>query len=183
MFRFLKQKVKACISFFCIVVKEIRRIAPHTWRIAGGSGPGGAPHGFRRDMDMMKAIARYNPAASGTGTPELKSRSCVYLYGIIASRQQWRFGRIGIGGKPLYTICYNDIAAVVSMAGDAALDGSVAKRQHREALAIIRSHTTVLPMEYRENLSVSDIKRILTSRYTHLKVQLASLENGALRRA
>lgn len=129
---------------------------------------------------MMKAIAQYNPITSGADNPDLKSHSCIYLYGIIASRQQRRFGSIGIGGEPVHTICYNDIAAVVSMAGNATLDGSVAERQHCEALDIIRSHTTVLPMEYRENLSTSDIKRILTRRYTHLKIQLVRLDKGAV---
>ncbi|MCK9298950.1 hypothetical protein HL657_08440 [Methanoculleus sp. YWC-01] len=79
----------------------------------------------------------------------------------------------------VYTICYNDIAAVVSAADDdPSPDSSAARRQHNKTLNTIRPQVAILPMDYRENLTLSDIKRTLTTRYTRLKIQLVRLNSA-----
>lgn len=128
---------------------------------------------------MMKTLVQYNTVIQEISESNPKSHSCLYLYGIIASREGINFGDIGIGGKPVYTICYNDIAAVVSAADDdPSPDSSAARRQHNKTLNKIRLQVAILPMDYRENLTLSDIKRTLTTRYTRLKIQLVRLNSA-----
>jgi len=129
---------------------------------------------------MMRSFVRGCPAMYEVRDRNLKNHSYVHLYGIVASREHRNFGNIGIGAKPVYTICYNGIAAVVSAAGDGTTSDPAAKRQHYDAQNRVRSQVPILPMAYRENLSSSDVKRILTARYTHLKVQLACLSNDVM---
>ncbi len=127
---------------------------------------------------MMTGMAQSGSTTYEASKPNKKNRSGVYFYGIVASRQHRDFGNIGVDRKPVYTVCYNDIAAVVSEVADVSRDTRAARRQHREALKRIRSQATIFPMEYREHLMLSDVKQILTARYTHLKIQLTR-HNGS----
>lgn len=127
---------------------------------------------------MMTAPAQSGSTTHEASKPNKKSRFGVYFYGIVASRQHRDFGNIGVDRKPVYTVCYNDIAAVVSEVTDVPRDTRAARRQHSDALKRIRSQATIFPMEYREHLMLSDVKQTLTARYTHLKIQLTR-HNGS----
>ena len=74
-----------------------------------------------------------------------------YIYCIIAAEVQKTFGSLGIGsrGDELYTICFKDIAAVVS--NSPIKKYSVSRENtlaHEKAIEIVMNDHTVLPVRF-----------------------------------
>lgn len=74
-----------------------------------------------------------------------------YMYCIIESNQPQSFGPLGIGAKgdELYTICFNDIAAVVS--NSPILKYSISRENtiaHEKAIEEVMKEYTVLPVRF-----------------------------------
>lgn len=82
---------------------------------------------------------------------ETATKEGKYIYCIIDSNQHRSFGPLGIGGRgdDLYTICFNDISAVVS---DAPLKKYRVSREnslaHEMAIETVMTGNTVLPVRF-----------------------------------
>jgi hypothetical protein len=82
---------------------------------------------------------------------ETATREGKYIYCIIDSNQPRSFGPLGIGGRgdDLYTVCFNDISAVVS---DAPLKKYRVSREnslaHEKAIETVMNNNAVLPVRF-----------------------------------
>src|SRR6185437_6428634 len=107
------------------------------------------------------------PAASSTG------ESGRYVYGILQSRERLDFGKIGIGGEgePVYTVNYQDIAAVVSNTSvyifDPTRENALA---HEHVIETVMRNNTIIPMSFGTVFRTdNDIREVLKSIYPSLK--------------
>jgi len=104
-----------------------------------------------------------------------------YIYGIIKTNQKREFGPIGIGGRGdvVYTLCYQDLAAIVSSSPivryPVTRDNSIT---HALVLEKIMEEYTVLPVRFctiaKEEEAI--IERVLKSRYQEFIDLIAELE-------
>ena len=104
-----------------------------------------------------------------------------YIYGIIKAKQKREFGSIGIGGRGdiVYTLCYQDLAAVVSSSPiikyPVTRENSIA---HARVLEKVMEEYTVLPVRYctiGENDDVI-IEKVLKNRYREFIDLITGLE-------
>src|SRR6266853_5211181 len=96
-----------------------------------------------------------------------------YVYGIIEAGERIPFGRMGIGGKgeAVYTVNYQDIAAVVSKTSvfifDPTRENALA---HEHVIETVMKTHTIIPMSFGTVFRTDqDIKEVLKSIYPSLK--------------
>jgi Gas vesicle synthesis protein GvpL/GvpF len=96
-----------------------------------------------------------------------------YVYGIVQCRDKIDFGRVGIGGAGalVYTVNYQDIAAVVSNTQvyifDPTRENALA---HEHVIEIVMKNHTIIPMSFGTVFRTdNDIREVLKSIYASLK--------------
>jgi hypothetical protein len=96
-----------------------------------------------------------------------------YVYGIIEAKEQTGFGKIGIGGagEMVYTVKYQDIAAVVSKTSvyifDPTRENALA---HEHVIETVMKSYTIIPMSFGTVFRTDDdIREVLKSIYASLK--------------
>lgn len=110
---------------------------------------------------------------NGGGVPPTGGDSGRYVYGILQSRDRLEFGRIGIGGagELVYTVSYQDIAAVVSNTPvyifDPTRENALA---HEHVIESVMKNNTIIPMSFGTVFRTdNDIREVLKSIYSSLK--------------
>src|SRR5689334_23589005 len=96
-----------------------------------------------------------------------------YVYGIIEAKQPLSFGKMGIGGagEPVYTVNFQDIAAIVSKTSvyifDPTRENALA---HEHVIETVMKTHTIIPMSFGTVFRTDqDIKEVLKSIYPSLK--------------
>jgi hypothetical protein len=96
-----------------------------------------------------------------------------YVYGIVEAKEQTTFGKIGIGGagQSVYTVKYQDIAAVVSNTSvyifDPTRENALA---HEHVIETVMKTYTIIPMSFGTVFRTDDdIREVLKSIYSSLK--------------
>src|SRR2546421_2890063 len=156
-------------------------------RAGGSSGPAAAPRpreisAPRAPEETSRSLApaellvneAANTPAAGTA---IDGR---YVYGIIAAAEPMNFGRTGLGGsgEQVYTIHYNDIAAVVSKTSvfifDPTRENALA---HEHVIETVMKTRTIIPMSFGTVFRTDeDIREVLRSIYSSLKDVLDKME-------
>jgi len=110
---------------------------------------------------------------SGVTAPNSGSESGRYVYGIVQTRDKVDFGRVGIGGSGamVYTVNYQDIAAVVSNTSvyifDPTRENALA---HEHVIETVMKNYTIIPMSFGTVFRTdNDIREVLKSIYSSLK--------------
>ena len=103
-----------------------------------------------------------------------------YVYGIIESKEPLLFGKMGIGGagELVYTVNYQDIAAVVSKTSvyifDPTRENALA---HEHVIETVMKTHTIIPMSFGTVFRTDDdIREVLKSIYSSLKDVLKQME-------
>jgi hypothetical protein len=103
-----------------------------------------------------------------------------YVYGIIEAKQMLSFGRMGIGGAgaPVYTVNFQDIAAIVSKTPvyifDPTRENALA---HEHVIETVMKTHTIIPMSFGTVFRTdNDISEVLRSIYVSLKDVLKQME-------
>src|SRR5438874_7900873 len=103
-----------------------------------------------------------------------------YVYGIVAASETINFGRTGLGGsgEQVYTVHYNDIAAVVSKTSvfifDPTRENALA---HEHVIETVMRSRTIIPMSFGTVFRTDeDIREVLRSIYSSLKDVLEKME-------
>ncbi len=96
-----------------------------------------------------------------------------YVYGILQTRDRIDFGKVGIGGagEMVYTVNYQDIAAVVSNTSvyifDPTRENALA---HEHVIETVMKNYTIIPMSFGTVFRTdNDIREVLKSIYSSLK--------------
>ena len=96
-----------------------------------------------------------------------------YVYGIVEAKESTTFGKIGIGGQGdmVYTVNYQDIAAVVSKTSvyifDPTRENALA---HEHVIETVMKNYTIIPMSFGTVFRTDDdIREVLKSIYASLK--------------
>src|SRR6266404_65757 len=96
-----------------------------------------------------------------------------YVYGIVQSKEPVSFGRSGIGGssETVYTVNYQDIAAVVSNTSVYILDPTRENAlAHEHVIETVMKNYTIIPMSFGTVFRTDDdIRQVLKSIYVSLK--------------
>lgn len=110
---------------------------------------------------------------SSATTSTVTGESGRYVYGIVQTRDKIDFGRIGIGGmgEMVYTVNYQDIAAVVSNTPvyifDPTRENALA---HEHVIETVMKTYTIIPMSFGTVFRTdNDIREVLKSIYSSLK--------------
>ncbi|MFA5805912.1 MAG: GvpL/GvpF family gas vesicle protein [Melioribacteraceae bacterium] len=104
-----------------------------------------------------------------------------YIYCIIGTNQPKTFGEHGIGGRgdELFTVCFNDIAAVVSNAP--IINYPISKvnmLSHSKAIEVVMREHAVLPVRFSTIAEDEEkVKKILEKEYDKFKSLLNKLED------
>ena len=129
--------------------------------------PAAPPRGKLERVHMPAASAK--PARRATPSPPDDPHEGKYVYCIIKSARQLRFGPLGIGGDPadVHTIHFGDIAAVVSntpmVVQDPTRENVLAHQRVNET--VMQQHT-VIPMSFGTVFKTDDdIMELLRSAY------------------
>ena len=103
-----------------------------------------------------------------------------YVYGIIEAKQPLSFGKMGIGGagEPVYTVNFQDIAAVVSKTSvyifDPTRENALA---HEHVIETVMKTHTIIPMSFGTVFRTdNDIREVLRSIFVSLKDVLKQME-------
>jgi gas vesicle protein GvpL/GvpF len=103
-----------------------------------------------------------------------------YVYGIIEAKQPLSFGKMGIGGagEPVYTVNFQDIAAIVSKTSvyifDPTRENALA---HEHVIETVMKTHTIIPMSFGTVFRTdNDIREVLRSIYASLKDVLKQME-------
>jgi len=110
---------------------------------------------------------------------ETPSQEGKYIYCIISTNQPKTFGEHGIGGRgdELYTVCFNDIAAVVS--NSPIINYPISKvnmLSHTMAIEVVMREYTVLPVRFSTIAEDEEkVKKILEMEYDKFKSLLNKL--------
>jgi len=112
---------------------------------------------------------------------DVATRQGKYIYCVIDSDQPQSFGPLGIGGRgdQLHTICFNDIAALVS---DAPLGKYRVSREnslaHQKAIEEVMDGYTTLPVRFATVAEDEEkVKRILGKEHDRFKDLLDSIKD------
>jgi Gas vesicle synthesis protein GvpL/GvpF len=110
---------------------------------------------------------------NGGAPPPAPGESGRYVYGILHSRDKLEFGRVGIGGagELVYSVNYQDIAAVVSNTSvyifDPTRENALA---HEHVIETVMKNYTIIPMSFGTVFRTdNDIREVLKSIYSSLK--------------
>lgn len=104
-----------------------------------------------------------------------------YIYCIIAVREPKTFGSLGIGGRgdELYTVCFDDIAAVIS--NSPIINYSVSRENmlaHEKAIEEVMKEHTVLPVRFGTIAENEEkVKKILEKEYGKFKDLLNEIKD------
>ncbi|OFW45927.1 MAG: gas vesicle synthesis GvpLGvpF [Actinobacteria bacterium RBG_13_35_12] len=104
-----------------------------------------------------------------------------YIYCLIATADSKTFGPLGIGGRgdELYTICFNDIAAVVS--NSPIIRYTVSRENmiaHEKAIEEVMKEHTILPVRFATIAEDQEkVKKILEKEYSKFKDLLNKMKN------
>ncbi len=127
------------------------------------------PRKISRSNNGDRAKSGEAPAA----VPAERTESGRYVYGIVQSRDRRDFGKIGIGGagELVYTVNYQDIAAVVSNTSvyifDPTRENALA---HEHVIETVMQKHTIIPMSFGTVFRTdNDIREVLKSIYSSLK--------------
>jgi hypothetical protein len=103
-----------------------------------------------------------------------------YVYGIIEAKQPLSFGKMGIGGagEPVYTVNFQDIAAIVSKTSvyifDPTRENALA---HEHVIETVMKTHTIIPMSFGTVFRTDDdIREVLRSIYVSLKDVLKQMK-------
>ena len=120
----------------------------------------------KEDVHVKMADAPH-PAETASG------ESGRYVYGIVQARDRVTFGKSGIGGsgEQVYTVNYQDIAAVVSNTSvyifDPTRENALA---HEHVIETVMKNYTIIPMSFGTVFRTdNDIREVLKSIYPSLK--------------
>src|SRR5579859_7585470 len=104
-----------------------------------------------------------------------------YVYGIVQAKDPVTFGKVGIGGsgEMVYTVNYQDIAAVVSNTSvyifDPTRENALA---HEHVIETVMKNHTIIPMSFGTVFRTDDdIREVLKSIYPSLKDVLKQMGN------
>ena len=122
--------------------------------------------GTKEDLHVkMSEAPRSSEAAAGEGGR--------YVYGIVQAKEHMNFGKIGIGGaaEPVYTVNYQDIAAVVSKTPVAIFDPTRENAlAHEHVIETVMKNYTIIPMSFGTVFRTDDdIREVLKGIYASLK--------------
>jgi hypothetical protein len=96
-----------------------------------------------------------------------------YVYGIVQAKDHINFGKIGIGGagEMVYTVNYQDIAAVVSKTTTPIFDPTRENAlAHEHVIETVMKNYTIIPMSFGTVFRAdNDIREVLKSIYSSLK--------------
>ncbi|HEX2642331.1 MAG TPA: GvpL/GvpF family gas vesicle protein [Thermoanaerobaculia bacterium] len=122
-----------------------------------------------------------SPLAAAAGLTPVNERSGKYVYCIIPTTEDLRFGPIGIGGEPadVHTVNYLDIAAVVS---DTPLEVYDPTREnvlaHERVNEVVMRNFTVIPMSFSTVFKTSeDIVELLRTAYDAFRDVLIKMKD------
>lgn len=125
-----------------------------------------APNAVRDDVHVKMAEPPQHPE----GPPGVGGR---YVYGIVEAKDPTTFGKIGIGGggELVYTIRYQDIAAVVSNTAVFIFDPTRENALvHEHVIETVMKVHTIIPMSFGTVFRTDDdIREVLRSIYSSLK--------------
>jgi hypothetical protein len=121
-----------------------------------------------RREDLHVKMADQPPTSSGA-----QGEGGRYVYGIVEAKDQTTFGKIGIGGtgEQVYSVRYQDIAAVVSNTSvyifDPTRENALA---HEHVIETVMKMYTIIPMSFGTVFRTDDdIREVLKSIYSSLK--------------
>lgn len=144
--------------------------------------------GARSDvMPRKNSRSSAKPKQSGLKASHLPTALCVpttesgrYVYGIVQTNEPRKFGKDGIGGagELVYTVNYNDIAAVVSNTAvyifDPTRENALA---HEQVVESVMKNHTIIPMSFGTVFRTdNDIREVLKSVYPSLKDVLQRMD-------
>ena len=131
--------------------------------------PAVKPRKKTKSQEDVRVKFGENSAPTGAAAGE----SGRYVYGILQSRDRIDFGRVGIGGagEMVYTVNYQDIAAVVSNTSvyifDPTRENALA---HEHVIETVMKTYTIIPMSFGTVFRTdNDIREVLKSIYASLK--------------
>ena len=131
--------------------------------------PAVRPRKNTKSQEDVRVKFAENSVPSGAAVGE----SGRYVYGILQSRDRIDFGRVGIGGsgEMVYTVNYQDIAAVVSNTSvyifDPTRENALA---HEHVIETVMKTYTIIPMSFGTVFRTdNDIREVLKSIYASLK--------------
>ena len=143
-----------------------------------------APTPIRGKKDAKKEVHSLEPVdvpAQSDGRPQQQHQEGRYVYGVIESREQLSFGKIGIGGigENVYTVHHGDVAAVVSKTPvfifDPTRENALA---HEHVIETVMKANTIIPMSFGTVFRTDDdIREVLKSIYPSLKDVLKQMAN------
>jgi Gas vesicle synthesis protein GvpL/GvpF len=122
----------------------------------------------KSEEDIRVKFGENSPVTTSTA-----GESGRYVYGILQCRERIDFGRVGIGGvgEMVYTVNYQDIAAVVSNTSvfifDPTRENALA---HEHVIETVMKNYTIIPMSFGTVFRTdNDIREVLKSIYPSLK--------------
>lgn len=99
-----------------------------------------------------------------------------YVYCIIESLQEQRFGKIGIDKEDVHTINYRDLAAVVSNSPSKSYEVLRAGTTHQKVVETVMKKDVVIPMRFGQvSETEEDVKGLLRENYLNFKRTFARL--------
>jgi hypothetical protein len=126
-----------------------------------------------RKSAKSKHDLRAKPGRNGADLGPAAGEGGRYVYGIVEGKEQVTFGKIGIGGagEMVYTVRYQDIAAVVSNTSvyifDPTRENALA---HEHVIETVMKNHTIIPMSFGTVFRTDDdIREVLKSIYPSLK--------------
>jgi Gas vesicle synthesis protein GvpL/GvpF len=132
------------------------------------------PQSKPRNGPKSKEDVHVKIAADGNGAPQISAGEAGrYVYGIVQGKEPVTFGKSGIGGSGelVYTVNYQDIAAVVSNTSvyifDPTRENALA---HEHVIETVMKNHTIIPMSFGTVFRTDDdIREVLKSIYPSLK--------------
>ncbi|HEX2436865.1 MAG TPA: GvpL/GvpF family gas vesicle protein [Methylomirabilota bacterium] len=141
--------------------------------------PASEPRVIREDAPGASPLA--GATRTPGGPPASSDTRGKYVYCIVAAAESLRFGPIGFGAPPgeVYTVLYEDIAAVVS---DAPMEVLDATREnvlaHERVNEAVMKYQTVIPMSFGTVFKTrDDIVELLRGAHGAFQDVLAKMEN------
>jgi hypothetical protein len=127
----------------------------------------------RRSMDGAKEDLHVRISDRNDAPETSPGEGGRYVYGIVETRENLDFGKIGIGGagEQVYTVNHQDIAAVVSKTPVAIFDPTRENAlAHEHVIETVMKNYTIIPMSFGTVFRTDDdIRQVLRSIYPSLK--------------
>lgn len=107
-------------------------------------------------------------AAGGRQSRPSRRERYRYVYGVIQSRKEQSFGKIGIQDRDVYTVHYKDLAAVVSDASKQEYEILDYGTTHQKVVEEVSRAWCIVPMGFGQVTTESDLKTFLVHHYAAL---------------